>query len=141
MAGHPRSMLYFAATTAVAAMLWTAAPAVAVENTVPAGDAMAAPAQTTAPVEPSAPAQQTAAPAAAVPAEAAPAQTATLPTAAPARTTPSVVRRETPRVRRVASSNYGRRAPVHVAPTHANLECSGFWCGRQFVWMILGVGF
>jgi hypothetical protein len=133
MASHSRSMLHFAVTATVAAMLWTAAPVMAAEPATP-GDTVAVPAQTVAPA--ATPTAQSA-----TPAQAAPAQAAVAPTAAPVQSTPTVVRREASRAR-VASSNYERRvAPVRVAPIRANLECSGYLCGRQFVLMMLGVGY
>jgi hypothetical protein len=152
MASHPRSMLQIAIAATTTAVLWTAVPAMAAENTTP-GDATThaqpiAPVEQTAPVQQTAPAQQSAAPApAAVPGQAAPAQTAATPAATPARTAPSVVKRDTPRPRRVASSSSSfYRAPT-VAPIRTSYECSGFWCGgrqgggQQYVMMILGVGF
>lgn len=126
MASSPRSMLQLALTTAIGAMLWTAAPAVAAETAATPGEAAAAPAQTAAPV-----AQQNA------PAPAAPAQTVATPAVLP------VIKRDPSRAARTATSSYyDRRAtPIRVSPVHANQECSGFWCGRQFVFMMLGVGY
>jgi hypothetical protein len=42
------------------------------------------------------------------------------------------------RARLVASHN--RRGYERVGPVRSNLECSGVWCGRQFVLMI-GIGY
>jgi hypothetical protein len=52
---------------------------------------------------------------------------------APARTVPSVVKHRASRGNRIAASHYNRRVS-------ANLDCSGIWCGRQFVLMV-GVGY
>jgi hypothetical protein len=55
---------------------------------------------------------------------------------APARTVPSVVKHRASRGNRIAASHYNR----HNRRVSANLDCSGIWCGRQFVLMI-GVGY
>ena len=36
----------------------------------------------------------------------------------------------------VAASRYDR----HIRPVQSNLDCTGAWCGRQFV-LIVGIGF
>jgi hypothetical protein len=95
MASYPSLMLKFAAATGIAAMLWTAAPAVATERTAPASEA-----------------------------------------AATTKTAPSAIKRSASRRTRIAASHFDRR----VSPVRSNLDCSGVWCGRQFVLMI-GVGY
>ena len=55
------------------------------------------------------------------------------------KTTPSVIKRHAPRRARLAASHY-RRGYERTGPIRSNLECSGVWCGRQFVLMI-GIGF
>ena len=50
--------------------------------------------------------------------------------AATAQTALSVIKRHAPRRARLAAS----------CPIHSNLDCSGVWCGRQFVLMI-GIGY
>jgi hypothetical protein len=55
---------------------------------------------------------------------------------APARTMSSVAKHRAPRGNRIAASHHDRR----VSAIHGNLDCSGIWCGRQFVLMI-GVGY
>ena len=58
---------------------------------------------------------------------------------------PSVIRRHAslnryaPRRARLAASHY-RRGYERTGPIRSNLECSGAWCGRQFVLMI-GIGY
>jgi hypothetical protein len=86
MANFPQSMVRFAATTGVAAMLSTVAPAVVAESA-----AMAA-----------------------------------------AKTAPSVTKRHAWRETRIAASRFDRQ--------DRRVDCSGTWCGRQFVLMI-GVGY
>jgi|SRR4029453_10448813 hypothetical protein len=61
------------------------------------------------------------------------------------KTAPSVIKRHAsvqrhaPRRARFAASHY-RRGYEHIGPVRGNPECSGVWCGRQFVLMI-GIGF
>jgi hypothetical protein len=61
------------------------------------------------------------------------------------KTAPSVterrasLKRHAPRRARLAASHY-RRGYERTGPIRSNLECSGVWCGRQFVLMI-GIGF
>jgi uncharacterized protein YggE len=40
---------------------------------------------------------------------------------------------------RLAASHY-RRGYERISPVRSNVECSGVWCGRQFVLMI-GIGY
>ena len=47
--------------------------------------------------------------------------------------------RHAPRRARLAASHYGR-GYERISPVRSNLECSGVWCGRQFVLMI-GIGY
>jgi hypothetical protein len=47
--------------------------------------------------------------------------------------------RHAPRRARLAASHY-RRGYERISPVRSNLECSGVWCGRQFVLMI-GIGY
>jgi hypothetical protein len=54
-----------------------------------------------------------------------------------AKTAPSVTRRDASLKRH--ASRRTRLAASHY-PIHSNLECSGVWCGRQFVLMI-GIGY
>jgi hypothetical protein len=54
---------------------------------------------------------------------------------ASAKSAPKLIKRHASRGARIASS-HGRRSGV----TSGRLDCSGEWCGRQFVLMI-GVGF
>jgi len=58
---------------------------------------------------------------------------------AAAKTAPSVAKRHAWRETRIAASRFDRR-DRRVGPTRSNLDCSGTWCGRQFVLMI-GVGY
>jgi hypothetical protein len=51
-----------------------------------------------------------------------------------ARTTPA--RHRVPRKIRIEASHYDR----HISPIHSDLDCTGVWCGRQFVLMI-GIGY
>jgi hypothetical protein len=60
------------------------------------------------------------------------AEIAVVPTA---KNEPSVIKRHVSRGTRIAASHHDRR----VSPIHGDLDCSGVWCGRQFVLMI-GVG-
>jgi hypothetical protein len=61
------------------------------------------------------------------------------------KTAPSVterhgsLKRHAPRRARLAASHY-RRGYERISPVRSNLECSGVWCGRQFVLMI-GIGY
>lgn len=55
--------------------------------------------------------------------------------AAAAKTAPSVIKRRASRGTRIAASQYDRR-DRRVTPIRSNLDCSGGWCGRQFVLMI-----
>ena len=100
MASKPRLMLQFAAAIGIAAMLWTAAPALAAESAVTASDA---PAATT-------------------------------------KSAPSVIKRHASRRTRLAASRYHYHYDRQISPIRSNLDCSGVWCGRQFVLMI-GIGF
>ena len=47
--------------------------------------------------------------------------------------------RHAPRRARLAASHY-RRGYERISPVRSNVECSGIWCGRQFVLMI-GIGY
>jgi hypothetical protein len=47
--------------------------------------------------------------------------------------------RHAPRRARLAASHY-RRGYERISPVRSNVECSGVWCGRQFVLMI-GIGY
>ena len=47
--------------------------------------------------------------------------------------------RHAPRRARLAASHY-RRGYERISAVRSNLECSGVWCGRQFVLMI-GIGY
>jgi hypothetical protein len=49
------------------------------------------------------------------------------------------LKRHAPRRARLAASHY-RRGYERAGPIRSNLECSGVWCGRQFVLMI-DIGF
>ena len=49
------------------------------------------------------------------------------------------LKRHAPRRARLAASHY-RRGYERISPVRSNLECSGVWCGRQFVLMI-GIGY
>jgi hypothetical protein len=49
------------------------------------------------------------------------------------------LKRHAPRRARLAASHY-RRGYERISPVRGNLECSGAWCGRQFVLMI-GIGY
>lgn len=55
---------------------------------------------------------------------------------ASAKSAPKLIRRHASRATRVAASSHHRRASV----TGGSLDCSGVWCGRQFVLMI-GIGY
>ena len=61
------------------------------------------------------------------------------------KTAPSVTKRDASLKRhasrrtRLAASRY-HRGYERVSPIRSNLECSGVWCGRQFVLMI-GIGY
>ena len=61
------------------------------------------------------------------------------------KTAPSVterhasLKRHAPRRTRLAASHH-RRGYERIGPVRSNLECSGVWCGRQFVLMI-GIGY
>jgi hypothetical protein len=55
---------------------------------------------------------------------------------ASAKSAPKLIRRHASRGTRIAASSHDRRTGV----TGGNLDCSGVWCGRQFVLMI-GVGY
>jgi hypothetical protein len=96
MASFPHLMVRFAATTGVAAMLSTVAPAVVAESAAIASEAAA-------------------------------------------KTAPSVIKRHAWRETRIAASRFDRQ-DRRVRPILGNLDCSGSWCGRQFVLMI-GVGY
>jgi hypothetical protein len=52
-----------------------------------------------------------------------------------AKTAPSAPKRHASPAGRIAISHYYR-----VGPNRSNMDCSGEWCGRQFVLMI-GVGY
>jgi hypothetical protein len=52
-----------------------------------------------------------------------------------AKTAPSAPKRRASPASRIAISHYYR-----VGPNRGNMDCSGEWCGRQFVLMI-GVGY
>jgi hypothetical protein len=58
---------------------------------------------------------------------------------AAAKTAPSVTKRHAWRETRIAASGFDRQ-DRRAAPIRGNLDCSGAWCGRQFVLMI-GVGY
>jgi hypothetical protein len=47
--------------------------------------------------------------------------------------------RHAPRRARLAASHY-RHGYERISPVRSNVECSGVWCGRQFVLMI-GIGY
>ena len=49
------------------------------------------------------------------------------------------LKRHASRRARLAASHY-RRGYERIRPVRGNLECSGAWCGRQFVLMI-GIGY
>ena len=49
------------------------------------------------------------------------------------------LKRHAPRRTRLAASHH-RRGYERIGPVRSNLECSGVWCGRQFVLMI-GIGY
>jgi hypothetical protein len=55
---------------------------------------------------------------------------------ASAKAAPKLIRRHASRGIRIAASSHDRRAGV----TGGSLDCSGVWCGRQFVLMI-GIGY
>jgi hypothetical protein len=55
---------------------------------------------------------------------------------ASAKSAPKLIRRHASRGTRIAASSHDRRDGV----TGGRLDCSGAWCGRQFVLMI-GVGY
>jgi hypothetical protein len=96
MASFPHLIVRFAATTGIAAMLSTAAPAVVAESAAMASEAGA-------------------------------------------KTARSVTKRHAWRESRIAASRFDRQ-DHRVGPIRSNLDCSGTWCGRQFVLMI-GVGY
>jgi hypothetical protein len=62
------------------------------------------------------------------------------------KTAPSVterhasLKRNAPRRARLAASHYRRGYEQRISPVRSNVECSGVWCGRQFVLMI-GIGY
>jgi hypothetical protein len=58
---------------------------------------------------------------------------------AAAKTAPSVIKRHAWRETRITASRFDRR-DRRIGPIRGNLDCSGAWCGRQFVLMI-GVGY
>jgi hypothetical protein len=89
MASFPQSMVRFAATTGVAAMLSTIAPAVVAESAAIASEAVA-------------------------------------------KTAPPVTKRHAWRETGIAASRLDRQ--------DRGVDCSGTWCGRQFVLMI-GIGY
>ena len=96
MVNYPRLILHFTAVAGIAALLCTAAPAVAAESAVPASEAATA----------------------------------------NAKSAPALIKRHASRGTRIAASSHERRA----SPVRSSLDCSGVWCGRQFVLMI-GVGY
>jgi len=49
------------------------------------------------------------------------------------------LKRHASRRTRLVASHY-RRGYERISPIRSNLECSGVWCGRQFVLMI-GIGY
>jgi uncharacterized protein YggE len=49
------------------------------------------------------------------------------------------LKRHASRRARLAASHY-RGSYERISPVRSNLECSGVWCGRQFVLMI-GIGY
>jgi hypothetical protein len=49
------------------------------------------------------------------------------------------LKRHASRRTRLAASHY-HRGYERISPIRSNLECSGVWCGRQFVLMI-GIGY
>jgi hypothetical protein len=51
------------------------------------------------------------------------------------KTAPSAINRQASSGHRVAASNQYRRE-ARISQVHRNLDCSGVWCGRQFVLMI-----
>jgi hypothetical protein len=55
------------------------------------------------------------------------------------KTAPAVITHRASRRTRIAGSHYHRN-DGRVSPMHSNLDCSGVWCGRQFVLMI-GIGY
>jgi hypothetical protein len=99
MASKPCLILQFAASTAIAAMLSMAAPAVAAEMKITAAEAR--------PVT--------------------------------AKTAHSHKWHHAWRGTRFAASRYDG-PDRRVSPIPGNLDCSGIWCGRQYVLMI-GIGF
>jgi hypothetical protein len=64
------------------------------------------------------------------------AATAREPAAAITNATAAVIKRDASRGTRISASQNTRRA----SPIRSKLDCSGAWCGRQFVLMI-GVGY
>jgi hypothetical protein len=58
---------------------------------------------------------------------------------ATAKTAPSVLHRHASRRTRIVASYYDRD-DSRVSPIRSKLDCSGDWCGRQFVLMI-GIGY
>jgi hypothetical protein len=67
------------------------------------------------------------------------AESAAIASEAAAKTAPSVIKRHAWRETRIAASRFDRQ-DRRVGPIRSNLDCSGTWCGRQFVLMI-GVGY
>jgi hypothetical protein len=67
------------------------------------------------------------------------AENAAMASEAVAKTAPSVTRRHAWRKTRIAASHFDRQ-DRRAGPIRSNLDCSGTWCGRQFVLMI-GVGY
>jgi len=60
--------------------------------------------------------------------------------AAITKTAPSVLKRHGSRRIRLAASRYQHHYDRRIIPIRSNLDCSGVWCGRQFVLMI-GIGY
>jgi hypothetical protein len=125
MASYFRLMLQAAAVTGVAAILCTAAPAIAAEGPADVVESTTAPVST---------------PEAAIaPVSAAEAATAPEAANAMAKAVPAVIKRRhaSRRTPRIAVSSYDHGS----ASIYRNdLGCYGFWCERQFV-LILGIGF
>jgi hypothetical protein len=55
-------------------------------------------------------------------------------------TAPSVIESRAWRGSRIAASYYRARLAHRVSPIRSDLNCSGVWCGRQFV-LMLGIGY
>ncbi len=55
-------------------------------------------------------------------------------------TAPCVIKPHALRGTRIAASHYRARFAHRVSPIRSDLNCSGVWCGRQFV-LMLGIGY